>query len=267
MTGSHSSLSSRLWASRRCACIGAAMMISLAGCHPPGKPDPDARAEAAAAEHDFVHLYRANCAGCHGADGKLGPALPLNDPIFLAIAPTEKVIAAISHGRPGTPMPAFARDAGGTLSDQDIQTLASCMKGQWQAATTPRADFPRYALHDHQQQSAGDAQAGAKVFARACADCHGTDGRGTSNRGPSNGIHEPAFLALISDQALRRVIITGRPDLGMPNYADGEGRSEDFQPLSEAEIDDLVALLASWRAEGMMRQAQSLQPTGSHQRD
>ena len=58
----------------------------------------------------------------------------------------------------------------------------------------------------------------------------------------------PAFLALISDQALRRIIITGRPDLGMPTYAENDGRPSDFQPLTSAEIDDLVALLADWRA-------------------
>ena len=34
-------------------------------------------------------------------------------------------------------------------------------------------------------------------------------------------MNEPDFLALVSDQALRRIIITGRPDLGMPNYRRG----------------------------------------------
>ena len=36
---------------------------------------------------DFALLYATNCAGCHGADGRLGPAPPLNDPLFLAIVP------------------------------------------------------------------------------------------------------------------------------------------------------------------------------------
>ena len=73
----------------------------------------------------------------------------------------------------------------------------------------------------------------------------GTNGEGGENGGE---INDPAFLALISDQALRRIIITGRPDLGMPTYADGDGRSAEFQPLTSAEIDDLVALLADWRS-------------------
>ena len=58
---------------------------------------------------------------------------------------------------------------------------------------------------------------------------------------------DPVFLALISNQALRRIVITGRPDLGMPNYAEARPGDPHFVPLSEQEINDLVALLASWR--------------------
>ena len=35
----------------------------------------------------------------------------------------------------------------------------------------------------------------------------------------------------------------------MPDYAGVDGRADDFQPLTSAEIDDLVALLAEWRKE------------------
>jgi hypothetical protein len=60
-------------------------------------------------------------------------------------------------------------------------------------------------------------------------------------------INDPAFLTLISDKALRRLIITGRSDLGMPAYDEKDGRPRKFRPLSTTEIDHLVALLASWR--------------------
>jgi len=62
-------------------------------------------------------------------------------------------------------------------------------------------------------------------------------------------IHEPAFLALTSNQVLRRYVITGRPDLGMPNYAQARPGSPNFRPLTDQEVADLVALLASWRRE------------------
>ncbi len=67
----------------------------------------------------------------------------------------------------------------------------------------------------------GSRERGAMVFERACAGCHGPNGTGGERNGATGGaINAPAFLALISDQALRRIIITGRPDLGMPTYAE-----------------------------------------------
>ena len=74
--------------------------------------------------------------------------------------------------------------------------------------------------------------------------CHGDDGRGGERAG---AVHDRAFLALISDQALRRIIITGRLDLGMPVYNDSDYRSPDFKPLTSEQIQDLVALLGRWR--------------------
>ena len=91
------------------------------------------------------------------------------------------------------------------------------------------------------------------MFDRACAGCHGKGGEGVERDGRLLlKLNDPAFLALISDQELRRYVITGRPDLGMPPY---NSRPPDFQPpgfqpLTSAEIDDLVALLAYWRLGG-----------------
>jgi mono/diheme cytochrome c family protein len=104
----------------------------------------------------------------------------------------------------------------------------------------------------HPEKAApGNAEAGARVFRQACADCHGTDGKGGPRTVGAINDPERAFLALISDQALRRYIITGRPDLGMPDYAGGKDRrATDFRPLTGKDVDDLVALLASWRRAG-----------------
>jgi mono/diheme cytochrome c family protein len=89
---------------------------------------------------------------------------------------------------------------------------------------------------------------GALLFQRACAGCHGANGAGSEQNGDIRlAINSPSFLALISDQAVRRIIITGRPDLGMPTYAERDGRPDDFQPLTTSEIDDIVSLIASWR--------------------
>jgi hypothetical protein len=92
--------------------------ISLlaAGCDLPGKPDPKDRPIPAEKVLVFEALYNRNCAGCHGKDGKQGPAPPLNDPLFRAIVPVTDLEMVLSAGRPGTAMAPFAHGEGGPLS-------------------------------------------------------------------------------------------------------------------------------------------------------
>ncbi len=216
--------------------------VLAAGCDLPGKPRRPEPADEAA---QFNGLYASHCAGCHGADGQLGPAPPLNDPIFLALVSDAELLRVIGAGRTVTAaqkslMPAFARDRGGPLTAAQVQVLAEGIKKRW----GPPASLPP----DLNETGAGggNKDKGDRVFARACAGCHGSQGRG----GKSGAVNEPAFLALLSDRALHRTVITGRPDLGMPAYDGKAGRPPDFQPLTSTEIDDLVALLAAWRQSG-----------------
>jgi len=193
---------------------------------------------------DFSALYAARCAGCHGPDGKLGPAPPLNDPLFLAIVPDAELLRVISEGRavtPGqkSPMPAFARDRGGPLTSEQVQVVAKGIKARW-GGVAPTGEPPPYLP----PQETGDKNRGAKLFALACAACHGDLGHGDEQAG---AVNDSAFLALISDQTLRRVVITGRGDLGMPVYSDPNWRSPEFKPLTSADVNDLVALLRYWR--------------------
>jgi len=219
------------------------LTVAAAGCDLPGRPDPAHRPVPANEVVDFATLYKQNCAGCHGADGKLGPAPSLNDPLFLALAPDAVLEQVITEGRRGTPMAAFAGSKGGSLTDAQVKALASGVKPRWGAAASAPKGAPPYAATGN-----GSSERGAEVFARACADCHGDNGRGVSKDGRTVRIlNDPVFLALISDQALRRIVITGRPDLGMPDYAGPRPRQPDFRPLTAEQVNDLVALLASWR--------------------
>jgi mono/diheme cytochrome c family protein len=219
------------------------------GCDLPGKPSIDDRPKPADQVKDFDTLYSMRCAGCHGADGKLGPAPPLNDPVFLAIVPAEELRHVIAKGRvvsatQKTPMPAFARAHGGPLTDDQVDVLADGLKKRW----PPAAPAAAPAAPPYLGSAGGNSEEGARVFARACAECHGKEGEGVERDGKLHRrINDPAFLALISDKALRRIIITGRPDLRMPAYDGTAGRLADFRPLTSAQIDDVVALLASWR--------------------
>jgi len=162
-------------------------------------------------------------------------------------------------------MPAFAKSGGGALTRAQIQVLVHEIKGvpyrieakqegglasavavadpSGTASTWgPVAGLPISAPAYRAGAAIpfGSSRQGADVFARACAICHGDNGQGIA-------INDPVTLKLISDQLLRRYLITGRPDLGMPNFAGSRPDDSDFQPLSDQEITDLVALLASWR--------------------
>jgi len=266
----------------RLRCLPASLFLLatlLAGCEAnlPGKPDPKNRPVPPDKVLAFDALYQRNCAGCHGADGKLGPAPPLNDPLFRAIVPISALEKVLNQGRQQdgqkTPMPPFAHAGGCTLSAVQIQVLVHEIKGirygivrnsedgklkihvvadpqgivpSWGIVDPAPASFPPYAL----SESVGNAEQGAKIFASACASCHGKNGQGIVRKQRlRNKINDPAFLALISDQALRRIVITGRPDLGMPDYRDPE-RWNESELLSSEEIADLVALLSSWRNGG-----------------
>jgi cytochrome c oxidase cbb3-type subunit 3 len=217
----------------------------LSGCSPPGKPAPAPDGGLPAKVMDFDTLYSSHCAGCHGADGTLGPGPPLNDPLFRRIIPDQELVQVIVNGRSGTTMPPFERTKGGALSAAQIKVLADGLKSKWGHANEPGSsgNVPGYMT-----TSGGDASRGKMVFITACAACHGTDGKGGTVEGKKIGaINDASFLALTSDQLLRRYIITGRPDLGMPDYTGKSGRSPTFTPLSPQEVSDLAALLASWR--------------------
>jgi mono/diheme cytochrome c family protein len=224
------------------------LAVLAAACDLPGRPKRADRPVPQDQVLSFPALYRENCAGCHGADGKLGPAPPLNDPTFLAIVPDEVLLKVITEGRPNTPMPAFARDQGGALTAAQVKVLAQGIKPHWEPPRPANEHVPPYLVAESKPGKAGDTKRGGQVFARACAGCHGSQGQGgTSDQMRAGAINDPAFLALISDQAVRRYAITGRPDLGMPDFAGDDGRPPDFKPLTSSEITDLVALLASWR--------------------
>src|SRR5262249_44263755 len=98
------------------------LLIALAvGCDLPGKPREADRPVPADQVKDFDVLYSTHCAGCHGADGRLGPAPPLNDPLFLAIVPDAELLRVIREGRAvnsrqKSPMPAFFLGEGSVLS-------------------------------------------------------------------------------------------------------------------------------------------------------
>lgn len=210
---------------------------------------------------DFDQLFARNCSGCHGAEGQLGPAPPLADPLFLAIIPDEEFTRVVSHGRAATLMPAFARESGGTLTDEQIAILVHGVRAKWATNdVAAQGPFPSYLT----PADTGDVHALAnremalQVFGLVCGNCHGQRGEGGKEAG---ALRKPDFLSLISDQALRRIVITGRPDLGMPDFRRLGAMLPAGQPLTNQQIADVVTLLASWR-HPLERHKESANPAG-----
>src|SRR5712675_789877 len=132
------------------ASVGLAITL-LAGCSTrlPGQPNEAERWRAPAEITDFNQLYTQNCAGCHGAGGKLGAARSLNDPLYLAFITDDAMRQAIAKGRAGTNMPAFSEQAGGHLTDQQIELLVAGMRAHWAKPDDFKGvDLPRYSIDD-----------------------------------------------------------------------------------------------------------------------
>ncbi|HLZ70882.1 MAG TPA: c-type cytochrome [Dehalococcoidia bacterium] len=193
-------------------------------------------------------LYAQNCAACHGERGRGGIAVSLDDALYQRLTSDETLRQVIERGRPGNQMPAYGSNFGGTLSDQQLDALVRAIRGFGPPQATPPAGAPRLS---GQNLPAGDAARGQQVYAASCARCHGQQGEG----GSGGALKAPNALALSSDALLRRVIVTGIARRGMPDYANLGGAA-----LTDQQVNDLVALLASWRAGALATPA----PGGAH---
>jgi len=221
-----------------CACAGLAAFLA-SGCGVPhGQPNRDSEVLAPKEILEFGTLYAENCAGCHGADGRGGAAIALANPVYLAIADDLAISKVIANGVPGTAMPAFSESAGGMLTEAQIDVITKDIRSRWsKQGILDLAAAPSYA-----PKSAGDAQRGEVAYKTYCESCHGSGGGG----GPKgSAITDDSFLALISDQGLRTIVIAGRPELGAPDWrGDVPGR-----PMSDQDVTDVVAWLASCRVQ------------------
>ena len=187
---------------------------------------------------DFNVLYRTNCAGCHGPEGRGGAATPLANPIYLAVADDVVVRRAAADGILATPMPGFARRAGGMLTDEQIDVIVNGIRARWaNPSAVTGIELPPYS-----EPVWGDTRRGGEVFAMYCASCHGDGGRGAQG---GSSIVDRSYLALVSDQGLRTAVIVGRPDLGAPDWRENvHGKTMAFQDIS-----DVVAWLSAQRPE------------------
>lgn len=222
----------------------AAAALALVGCSRiPGRPGPGPEVVRPDEVLDFPTLYKANCAACHGENGRNGAAISLANPVYLAVAGEDNLRHITANGISGKLMPPFAKSAGGMLTDQQVQVLAHRMMQQWAKPDLPAGS----SLLPYKSTLAGDASRGQEAFGTFCARCHGARGEGStddakSKTGRIGSIVDGSYLALISDQGLRSITIAGRPDEGMPDW-----RTDGTQAMTDQQVSDIVVWLASKR--------------------
>jgi len=222
---------------QRLCMLASLAAIFLAGCGTPhGQPRSGSEVLAPSEVLEFGPLFAENCAACHGAEGRGGAAIALANPVYLAIAGDASIHKVIAEGVPGTAMPAFAQSAGGMLTDAQIDVITKEIRSRWgQRRILDAASFP-----PDTPKLTGDVQRGEAAYKTFCESCHGAGGRGGQK---ASAISDGSFLALVSDQGLRTIVIAGRPELGAPDWRGNlPGR-----PMSDQEITDVVAWLASRR--------------------
>jgi mono/diheme cytochrome c family protein len=159
---------------------------------------------------DGAILFGQHCSTCHRA---FVPRVP----------DRETARRVIATGGPHLTMP----DWGSVLTPEQLDALA------------------HYALT---ASEGSGAEAGAQLYAENCADCHGLFGEGGPNPSRADDVIAPIgsaeYLRTRDDGTLRAIITQGQPDFGMSPFGAVSGG-----PLSDADIDSIVAYLRSWEAD------------------
>jgi len=125
------------------------------------------------------------------------------------------------------------------LTDAQIDVLAKEIRSRWrQRGILDAASAPPYT-----PKLTGDPQRGEAAYKTFCEPCHGPGGRGGTRGG---SITDDSFLALVSDQSLRTIVIAGRPELGAPDWRG----NIPGKPMTDREVGDVVAWLISHRSQG-----------------
>ena len=187
-------------------------------------------------------MYAALCAPCHGKDlrGYAADNAPsLVTSTFLESATDDFLKRSILTGRPATSMAAYGKKLGGPLDDAAIDRLVAYIREQGGVAAKPALPLvPK-----------GNPQAGAAIYAKSCASCHGD----TQNR--REGIHlaNVMFQAQATDPFIKHAIVHGRPGTKMVPF---EGA------LTDPQINDVVAFIRTLGAGGAQTVAQLPAPTG-----
>jgi len=211
----------------------------LGGCRMPGKPAVTNLWKPPESNLDFRSLYMTNCIACHADQrGIISTSINLNNSVYLSLITPEKMYQTIADGVPGTAMPAFLEKNGGRLTEAQINVLVNGVYAWTSPRKTSPSSLPTYTA------PSGNVEHGATVFSTYCAGCHAE----SVKEKVEASIVGHSYLGLVSNQYLRTVIISGRPEIGHPNW-------KELSPMSDQDVSDVVAWMAEQRFNGRQKSA------------
>ena len=185
---------------------------------------------------DGATLYGTYCAACHGTKGEgmrypgLAPFPAIGNRDFLRLVSDDFLREQIKRGRPGRRMPAWGELEGG-LRNEEIVRLVSHVRDLGAVAFEGDSKPRRWIQ--------GDTAEGQRLFASACARCHGE--RGEGKEGPA--LNNRVLLDLATDTYLFKTIQNGRAGTSMAAF----GRGSTVQgTLTDSEISSIIAFLRTW---------------------
>jgi mono/diheme cytochrome c family protein len=206
------------------------------------------------------------CINCHGSEGVGGTANPrFTDPVTDEVvdyqAPPlnnvftrwddEVVEFTIQRGRPGTPMPAWGVEFGGSMTDQMVTDVMAYLKtfpgNQQEPSFAPTPGDEPMTVSERCKNPKADVNfdsCGEEIFMVRCAVCHGTEGQGKEDEPYHQGmaLWQGDVRHLSEDQHLTTVM-NGRRFQFMPAFAEApaQGIAIPPYPLTNAQIRAVVA--------------------------
>jgi len=169
-------------------------------------------------------FFAANCASCHGAEGRfkkdlIGPTL--DNPTLLGLATKEFWYDTIVKGRPGTAMPSWH-----FLKKEQIADLIAYLE----SLKPEQLDEAKVLAYVYQDPSLED---GEKLYKGNCASCHALSGEG----GLAPSLNNQEFQSITDARFILKVLIEGREGTGMPSW----------NYLPEESVGDIIAYIKSWQ--------------------